>query len=129
MTTPQRLQLSRKKGFDLQKASRDLNGLPAVVVARPSKFANPLSIAFARDWNQMTDREARAWLVNWYRGWVAREAWTLDRWVPETPPTLHEIRTELRGKNLACWCKSGEDCHADILLRLASERGVRARRI
>lgn len=26
----------------------------------------------------------------------------------------------LRGKNLACWCKLGEPCHADVLLRLAN---------
>ncbi len=25
-------------------------------------------------------------------------------------------REELRGKNLACWCKAGTKCHADILL-------------
>lgn len=27
---------------------------------------------------------------------------------------------ELRGKNLACWCKDGEPCHADVLLELAN---------
>lgn len=27
----------------------------------------------------------------------------------------------LRGKDLACWCKIGDPCHADILLRLANE--------
>lgn len=26
----------------------------------------------------------------------------------------------LRGKNLACWCKEREPCHADILLELAN---------
>jgi hypothetical protein len=28
---------------------------------------------------------------------------------------------ELRGKNLACWCKLDEACHADVLLRLANQ--------
>lgn len=28
---------------------------------------------------------------------------------------------ELRGKNLACWCKPGDPCHADILLRIANK--------
>lgn len=28
----------------------------------------------------------------------------------------------LRGKNLACWCKPGAPCHADVLLRLANDR-------
>ena len=33
----------------------------------------------------------------------------------------HEDLSELRGKNLACWCKIGEPCHADFLLRFANE--------
>jgi hypothetical protein len=28
--------------------------------------------------------------------------------------------TPLRGKNLACWCKSGTPCHADVLMELAN---------
>lgn len=27
---------------------------------------------------------------------------------------------ELRGKNLACWCKPSEPCHADVLLEWAN---------
>jgi len=27
---------------------------------------------------------------------------------------------ELRGKNLACWCKPGDPCHADVLIELAN---------
>lgn len=27
---------------------------------------------------------------------------------------------ELRGKNLACWCKLGEPCHANVLLEIAN---------
>lgn len=27
---------------------------------------------------------------------------------------------ELRGKNLACWCKQGQACHADVLLEIAN---------
>lgn len=30
-------------------------------------------------------------------------------------------RDELRGSNLACWCRIGEACHADALLKLANE--------
>lgn len=29
--------------------------------------------------------------------------------------------SELRGKNLSCWCPIGSPCHADILLELANE--------
>jgi hypothetical protein len=28
--------------------------------------------------------------------------------------------SDLRGKNLACWCKQGIPCHADVLLELAN---------
>ena len=27
---------------------------------------------------------------------------------------------ELRGKNLACWCRFDDDCHATVLLELAN---------
>lgn len=32
------------------------------------------------------------------------------------------VRKELAGKNLACWCKPGEVCHADVLLEIANEK-------
>lgn len=35
---------------------------------------------------------------------------------------------ELRGKNLACWCKPGTPCHADVLLRLANDSDQRTGR-
>jgi uncharacterized protein DUF4326 len=28
---------------------------------------------------------------------------------------------ELRGKNLACWCKLCDVCHADVLLKMANK--------
>ena len=34
--------------------------------------------------------------------------------------TVDAVRAELRGRNLACWCKQGEPCHADVLLRVAN---------
>ena len=30
------------------------------------------------------------------------------------------VRKELIGRNLACWCKRGQTCHGDILLRIAN---------
>lgn len=33
----------------------------------------------------------------------------------------NEIRSELRGHDLVCWCKPGDACHADALLRIANE--------
>lgn len=31
-------------------------------------------------------------------------------------------RAELAGKNLACWCRPGTPCHAEVLLRLNAPR-------
>lgn len=35
-------------------------------------------------------------------------------------PKHDDIRAELGGKNLACWCAIGSPCHADVLLELAN---------
>ena len=36
--------------------------------------------------------------------------------------------TELRGKVLACWCRLGEPCHADVLIRRANRKGLLVKR-
>lgn len=35
--------------------------------------------------------------------------------------SIDDVKRDLRGKNLACWCKPGEPCHADVLLSIANE--------
>lgn len=120
MTRPVRVQLSRKKGFDLQAASLAANGLPAVNVARPTKWGNP-----------------HVALRTWYHGGYpslglapfdavtaadadregARVAVALFRCEAQKRP---EAFADLAGKNLACWCKPGNPCHADVLLELAN---------
>lgn len=30
------------------------------------------------------------------------------------------VRDQLAGRDLACWCKPGDDCHADVLLEWAN---------
>jgi hypothetical protein len=34
--------------------------------------------------------------------------------------TAAEVRVELAGKPLACWCGLDEPCHADVLLMVAN---------
>jgi hypothetical protein len=98
---PGYIQLSRRKGFDLQKLSLSFNGLPAVNCARPSKWGNPFRVGIeARD---------AAHAVKRYRetgcGGIGHD----------------EIKRELRGKNLACFCKQGAPCHVqDVLLPIAN---------
>jgi hypothetical protein len=53
------------------------------------------------------------------RGHTAQEA--VDAYRREMPAFTREAaRLELAGKNLACWCKPGEPCHADVLLEIAN---------
>jgi len=34
--------------------------------------------------------------------------------------TVEDVRRELAGKDLACWCPLSRPCHADVLLRIAN---------
>ncbi len=110
MAKPQRLQLSRAKGFDLQRISRETNGLAAVNVARPSKFGNPFHIT-----DEPGSRETS---IAQFRRLFERPV--QDPALRERVVAMKEALPSLRGKNLACWCKRGEACHVDVLLELAN---------
>jgi Domain of unknown function (DUF4326) len=89
--TPRRVQLSRKPGW------RKPPG--AVVVSRPTRWGNPYPVAtFGRD-------QAVA---------------LFRRYLAEHPELVEAARQELAGKDLACWCRPGELCHADIWLEIAN---------
>ncbi|AZN71982.1 DUF4326 domain-containing protein [Georhizobium profundi] len=116
MTKPVRLQLSRRKGFDLHAHSRSVNGLECVSVARPGPWGNPFVVGL---------HGTAAECVDYYRALLAG----LMR-VSKDPDmaTLKAVRDqinhhglELKGKNLACWCRAGAPCHADVLLHLVNE--------
>jgi hypothetical protein len=98
MTIPVRLRLRRTKGFNLQALSRSVNGLPAINVARSSRWGNPFEVA-----TDATPEE---------------RAEAVERFRCETVPTLD--LAPLASKNLACYCRLDQVCHADVLLRLAN---------
>lgn len=110
---PQRIQLSRRKGFNLQAASIALNGLPAVNCARPSVWGNPWKVGvsyvvYSGPDGERSEKFSAKECVARYRAWLPRQSsLELD---------------DLRGKNLACWCKLGTPCHAHVLLELANKR-------
>lgn len=113
--TPSRIVLSRKAGFDLQAVSRALNGLPAQSVARPGPWGNPFTIDAVMAKTGLTRDAAQAEAVARHALWMAGEI-EADR----PPPPRALIRSELGGKNLACWCQAGTPCHVDTLLALAN---------
>ncbi len=44
----------------------------------------------------------------------------LDSEFPSQRRAILDSIGELRGKRLACWCRPGDPCHADVLLELAN---------
>jgi hypothetical protein len=76
-----------------------------VYIGRPSKWGNPFRAA---------EFPSAADCLTAYRDWLnGRRAGPL-------PPTVEQIQTELRGRDLACWCKPSDPCHGDILLQIAN---------
>lgn len=107
---PKRIQLKRTKGW------RKPDG--AIVVARPTKWGNPFTIAGAREAEyEGTDAQLRALCVEGFRGWLDGDPyWQGNGGRQDILSSLGE----LRGHDLACWCPLDQPCHADVLLELAN---------
>lgn len=91
---PRRIQLSRARGWRLPAN--------AASIAYPTKWANPHRPA-------TRSPEANAAAVEAYR-----------RHLTEHPELVDAARTELAGKDLACWCSPELPCHGDILLEVSN---------
>lgn len=110
---PQRIQLKRTKGFNLQAASLALNGLPAVNCARPSKYGNPHKIGYCNLCGKVHKSKAEA----------VQAFSEFDEYLRGSKQ-MQKHFAFVRGKNLACWCKPDEPCHCDVLLELANKEGT-----
>lgn len=124
---PVRLQRSRKKGAKLESP----NGLPVACVTRPREFGNPFVVGGHYMRGSGGSREFAGFsYVQASEGYqderfttiqTASEAVDWFRWYVDSRPDLRERACrELRGKNLACWCKLDSPCHADVLLEIAN---------
>ncbi len=128
---PVRLQLSRQKGFDLQRLSHDTNGLKAVRVDRSTWFGNPFKPGEAPD-----QYRCRAWLA--FNETVPLPPQIQVEKVTDTAHAVSlfqqmidladfdlkkVIREELKGRNLACWCARTAPCHAGVLISIANGMG------
>jgi len=118
----------------------------AVYVGRPSKWGNPFDFRSADNcWNALAfdcrgDLKGRVEAsVIAFRQWVAdprgrvaemdfgvvceAKGKTIEigpRAKAGLAPSIDDIRKELRGKDLACWCRLDQPCHGDVLLELAN---------
>lgn len=109
--SPVRVTLSRQKGWRMPENT--------VKVSRPGKWGNPFQAADFLDFFEGDKVKANAECVRLYRLWIEEGT---NYCSDDAPPSVEEIQRELAGKNLACWCKPGEPCHADVLLELANEK-------
>jgi hypothetical protein len=94
---PIRIQRKRTKGWRMPENT--------YYVGRGSYFGNPYKIS-----EGFTQEECVKEFVNWLKRNFDPRAKYINRNI-----------SWLKGRNLACWCKEGTVCHADILLKLANE--------
>lgn len=117
MTKPQRIQRKRTKGWRMPEG--------AVCVDRSTRFGNPFPV----------DCYGQAGAVDKFRRLMTgnmsaremSESSRSDRWSDSGGISLVSVRgfikddlAALRGKDLVCWCRPNQPCHADVLLELAN---------
>lgn len=114
---PMRVQRKRTKGFRLPPNT--------VSVCRPGKFGNPFKPDECRAAGYKgTDLEIKKCCVLAFREWLCDKDgslnWQGDK-ADQAKAAILDGLESLRGKNLACFCKLDEPCHADVLLELANK--------
>jgi len=94
--SPVRVQRKRTKGWRMPEG--------AVYVGRGSKWGNPYTVA------EMGSN--RAAVAAYVRSWLND---------PIRLVKASHVISELKGKDLACWCPLDKPCHADVLLEIANQ--------
>lgn len=120
--SPKRIQLRRTTGW------RKPEG--AVVVARPTRWGNPILLSdIQAQYPSLFPEQIATLVVRDFRALALRGELHFPNWrslgggrgpVTFTYPGLDEIRAALAGRDLACWCPLDQPCHADVLLELAN---------
>lgn len=110
---PKRIQRKRTRGWKMPPNT--------VYVGRPTRWGNPFIIGEQHPFYEHTYPMSREKCVELF-GLFLR-----GKWLRLESIDVDDVKKELRGKNLACWCKIGEPCHADVLLEIANEDAPNAR--
>lgn len=104
---PERVQLRRAKGWRMPPDT--------VKVDRTTKWGNPFVVG-----KDGTAAECVDLYCKMLRGYLAIAlSPSIDDLKERRDYVLANIGT-LKGKNLACWCRKGAACHAEVLLDLAN---------
>jgi hypothetical protein len=132
---PNRIQRRRTAGW---RTPLDEQGRKPVYVGRGSKWGNPCTQVRmpALDGSEW-EREGRLGKTSGqHHGFrhpdgtttshlvknATREqaAAMYEEWLDRCPSLVAAARVELAGRDLMCWCPTGEPCHADVLLAVAN---------
>lgn len=91
---PMRVQRRRTKGYRMPPNT--------VSVTRPGRWGNPNTVAHHGQDGAVRafERDLRAGILSF---------------------SIDDVRRDLRGKNLACYCPLSSPCHADVLLEIAND--------
>ena len=98
---PKRIQRKRTKGWRTPANAAN--------VCRPGKFGNPFLV---------TEDRGAIECIGAFRIWLTVDG--VDAGVPSKKKAILDNLDELKGKDLACFCKEGKPCHGDVLLELAN---------
>lgn len=127
---PERVQLSRAKGWRMPpntvKVDRSTPlgnpwapGSPGTVRIRTLRGTwDVVRLPMALTLDGCVDRYRR-WMRGEFTapdGAIRMDHPLYDAVICDVPPAV----AHLRGLNVACWCKLGDPCHADVLLELAN---------
>jgi hypothetical protein len=117
MSAPKRIQRKRTKGWRIPE--------DAIYVGRPTIYGNPFKVGIRVSVDTLNGEKfwdaSAADVTAMFRGWLTAPA-IYPGSVAARRARLRVAlgRGDLRGKDLVCWCKLTEACHADVLLELAN---------
>ena len=111
-----RIQRKRTKGWKMPKNT--------IYVGRGSKWGNPYKVGWCcktpYEYKIVKNNEHACSLFESYA--ISYQSDKIINGLVQSMDILingNSIK-ELSGKNLACWCRLDEKCHADIILKLAN---------
>ncbi|MFA4084817.1 DUF4326 domain-containing protein [Mycobacteroides salmoniphilum] len=104
---PERIQRKRTAGWRMPEG--------AIYVGRPSRWGNPWRVG---DW--LMTHAGMPCGPHYGCEFILTPEIAVAFYRQAFAPDAAEIRAELRGHDLACWCPLDQPCHADVLVELAN---------
>ena len=109
---PKRIQRKRTRGWKMPPNT--------VYVGRPTVFGNLFGRLYGR--RRCVSMYRNMLRARWCRIFPTTRMTAAMRVILRiTRKQILQQIDQLRGKNVCCWCKLSDPCHADVLLELANE--------